>query len=629
MSKNHIIVEEHEIDLDPDNLPSYILDLSLEQDIRINALEQLCDSENNNAIEIVSQLTGMYQFSGTTILAKFLYKVCTHSSIPAFLKLEFAKSLLSFLEQEEDSDSEDDNEMKEIKTQSNTAIQKRNLQRQSNGYKALDIVCYDLEGVPTPCRIDAICTLMKCKTYKNQVNTYFIEIINDQTLDCDYRYKTILSLEKKHINDAEFFLKKACLKFVFETQNMTMYRILAGQYLLQKCELSEIEHDKIETTILEFAEDNVLDYDLRADAADMLLSLASETVKNRARDIIVLLGRSHGDVKTIFDNAQNVHTNEVEASVLETLEALAIIPVLCINKNPIDFDYICNKIENELKNQKEEIKNECKDNCSHTKCKHCDGCVQSGDAIYCNNKCNELYTRDDRIRVALNRIYMDRILYSKFNNTLSNILLKIWSYLHEHEHEQEMKDRLLQELVEMSGTCSTGFASRLVNVISGFGEYNLRISWEDQLVANFAGRLNARARYIDSSDSVFFQSKLRDVVELWLNRNKHIKQGVIEKLTKSKGITDLPTMNDIITYHLDNSSEEDIRSYVEDFKEEVFNEMMLCASQFHNRQNFLLFFRTSMLSIREELYEEFKEFITDTDFDLYCRKAIMVYEGEN
>ena len=33
-----------------------------------------------------------------------------------------------------------------------------------------------------------------------------------------------------------------------------------------------------------------------------------------------------------------------------------------------------------------------------------------------------------------------------------------------------------------------------------------------------------------------------------------------------------------------------------------------------------------MLSIRQELYEEFKEYITDTDFDLYFRAAIATYE---
>ena len=46
-------------------------------------------------------------------------------------------------------------------------------------------------------------------------------------------------------------------------------------------------------------------------------------------------------------------------------------------------------------------------------------------------------------------------------------------------------------------------------------------------------------------------------------------------------------------------------------------------------QNFLKFFRDNMLNIREELYEEFKDYLTDTDFDLYTRRAIIVYTGDN
>ena len=32
---------------------------------------------------------------------------------------------------------------------------------------------------------------------------------------------------------------------------------------------------------------------------------------------------------------------------------------------------------------------------------------------------------------------------------------------------------------------------------------------------------------------------------------------------------------------------------------------------------------------KEELYKEFTEFVDDTDFDLYIRKAISSYEGIN
>ena len=59
----------------------------------------------------------------------------------------------------------------------------------------------------------------------------------------------------------------------------------------------------------------------------------------------------------------------------------------------------------------------------------------------------------------------------------------------------------------------------------------------------------------------------------------------------------------------------------------VLNEMILQSSDFQNRQSFLLFFRTSMLAIREEMYEEFKGLISDDDFDLFFRKSIFTYEG--
>ncbi len=65
---------------------------------------------------------------------------------------------------------------------------------------------------------------------------------------------------------------------------------------------------------------------------------------------------------------------------------------------------------------------------------------------------------------------------------------------------------------------------------------------------------------------------------------------------------------------------------LEEFQEKVLNELMISSNEFEARKHFLKFFRKNMLSIREELYEEFKDHITDTDFDLYFRSAISKYE---
>ena len=192
-----------------------------------------------------------------------------------------------------------------------------------------------------------------------------------------------------------------------------------------------------------------------------------------------------------------------------------------------------------------------------------------------------------------------------------------------------MLKRLLQELEDMSGTCSTGFISRLLNTISGFGDISISISFEDQLIANFTGRLNAYARRITESDSPFYGEKLNDVVELWLNANLDKKKKIVNTIKKTKKLTELPPMKKIIEEFLKIDRDNKIETCVEDFSENVINEMTIDCHRFANRQNFLLFFRTHMLSIREEMYLEFKDLVTDSEFDLWIRKAISTYEGVN
>ena len=88
-------------------------------------------------------------------------------------------------------------------------------------------------------------------------------------------------------------------------------------------------------------------------------------------------------------------------------------------------------------------------------------------------------------------------------------------------------------------------------------------------------------------------------------------------------------MKKLIDEYLTIDREKKVHEILEDFEEHVVNEMMLETNKFNDRRHFLLFFRVYMLRIREELYEEFKDYITDTEFDLCIRKAISSYEGVN
>jgi len=537
---------DEEFDIDDVNYEKHILDLSLRYETRIKLIHRYFQENQNNAIEIISRISGMYQFSGAKILEKYLNGIALETKLSDFLNVEAVKGLLSFTEFEEDIYDKDDDEMKEIKTESNDAIRQRNELRQNIAYETLNIICSRLGNeLATPYKIDVICSLMENEKYKEESSLYFIKIIEDNRIDCDYRYKSILSLERKKISDIKFHLYKSLLSFLRNDNNLMMYRILSSQYLLQSIKelMTENEIKEVEQNLLEFAENEDNEYNLRADASDVLLSLGSENMKIKGREIIMKLG---GKGKTIFDNKQNVHVKEIEKSVMNILETICYVPIMKLNDDFINFDYVDEEIQKLINDT--------------------------------NDK--------EKILVSLNRIRMDRTLYSALSITLSVVMVKLWSYICSNENKNEMQKRLLQELEDMAGTCSSGFISRLVNTISGFGDLSIAISFEDQIVSNFSARLNSYAQKICDEDSIFQTKSFDDVKKLHNSENP-----------------------------------------VEDFYDAVLNEMMISSSDYKNRPSFLLFFRTYMSNIREEMFKEFIEYVSESEFDLYFRKALSYYDG--
>ncbi|NCA11950.1 DUF2867 domain-containing protein [bacterium] len=88
--------------------------------------------------------------------------------------------------------------------------------------------------------------------------------------------------------------------------------------------------------------------------------------------------------------------------------------------------------------------------------------------------------RDDhRITASLRRIEIDPSTYGRHRHNLRQILAMVWAYIKKHGddegHDREsMIERLVQELVDMCGTCSTGHAVRLLNVLSGYRDFAIR-----------------------------------------------------------------------------------------------------------------------------------------------------------
>ena len=508
--------------------------------------------------DVVKRISGMYEFSGTRTLQEYLIYIVKTSTISSTIKADAVKSLFTFQEFKEIiREKEDSDHMKMIKSESNDAIDIRNELRTKKAYDALQTLCESFDSeIATPYKIDMIHMLMRNSDYFEDSVKTFCKIINDSTIDFDYRYKSILSIENNSsISDTKKFTVRFLTTFIENINNPTRYRILASQNLLQNFIISVTYRKEIETILINFAKDTELDYNVRADSCDTLINLGvEESIKAEANTILSTLGAMFGVVKTVYDNAQNVHHKDIEEA------SLPIIRFLLEIKDTMSYSSVISEIQTYLKEAADTFSQE----------------------------------QNEKIQLSLNRIAIDRSLYH--NTSLTTILTKLWAYINNTNKKEELYKRLFEELEEMAGTCSSGFIMRLLNTLSGFEEgLSLKISYEEQIVANFVGRLNAYARRITDEDSPFYkEERLHDV----------------KKLCFTEGGEE--------------ATDEDI---VSNFRDNVLAEMTENTSNWSKRLNFSLFFRTHLSTLREELYDEFKSFVTDSEFDLSIRRAISTYEG--
>lgn len=120
---------------------------------------------------------------------------------------------------------------------------------------------------------------------------------------------------------------------------------------------------------------------------------------------------------------------------------------------------------------------------------------ENGECINKLNRTNNLSDFSKRLTVLSNTLNIierqkilgtfDRILIdtSKFERDLSltDILILVWCKIRTSKDKDELEKRMLEEFIEMNGLCATGHLSRLINILSGFFEYSIKISVNDQI----------------------------------------------------------------------------------------------------------------------------------------------------
>jgi hypothetical protein len=285
------------------------------------------------------------------------------------------------------------------------------------------------------------------RCYREKGLKYLEDFFNDQGIDGYYRYKTIIS--KSTILGED--IKNLLSVFLDNYENPIVFKVLASQYILTQI-TSQSLINQAQTYLLSVMEDHTKDYNIRADAMDILLQYGDDNCKEIARIVLQDLA---GSGTTIYNNAQNVHTKSIEDSVNK---------ILCELNNRVDgkstFEICLTEFTEYLAG-------------------------------------SEKYKDSKPLKMSLQRISVDKAIYGNVSMTLMGIFTKLWSYIKNHQHREELIIRLCEELEESNELCSTGYISRMLNCLSGITDLSLTISYEDQIISNMGAKLNSRIMEID------------------------------------------------------------------------------------------------------------------------------------
>lgn len=450
-------------------------------------------------------------------------------------------------------------------------------------FMSLDLIeCLKIlkhENVPQYC-LDILVSFMEKTPAEREPMTLFIDImnymilldlepafeeilslcidwyINDSCLDDASIYNSILSIGKTNIEKER--LDGLYYKFWNKCPAIE-YQILAAQYLLV--------FDKtglIDNKLLMMAQDKSVLYKHRADAIDVLLRLGCQKSESKARLLLDELSNdaSNKISKTVYNSRQNVHESSVDASIGKILLELA--------KSNMPTEILVDEVTGQQYTAELTI----------------DKCIK---------EVLEL-ANNDNVKGSLMRIKIDQLLYPG-GQTLATIFIRIYGRIKAHADKDLLVSRLIEELIEMNETCSSGHASRLVNVFSGV-DWNINIGYKKQIQASIFGRLNCLIKAIPDDETI--------CVSLEDDNKAEITQQLdspIEFVPQKKRNTVYVNYKTILLEQLSNPEPE-------------------------NHIIWLGFFKIHIQDIVSDLYKEYVDggYIGKEEFELHIRDAVSLFE---
>jgi hypothetical protein len=242
-------------------------------------------------------------------------------------------------------------------------------------------------------------------------------------------------------------------------------KIASARYLLLNCNRGEIQYRDITNYLHQCSQNMSLSDGIRYECRDILQRIQYEGDQGEMQDVyhqriqdpvpVVLPLNPTTDIqrsrvlklRTTYDDGQNVHTTAINESVWDIISGLKSQYGHIIS--PGDRTRLLSEVSMRIT------------------------------AIRKTLGLDPVQTM--KINGSFDRIMSDTSDFGR-SVLLADVLIMVYCEIKNSPHCEEMEKRLIQELEDMNGMCATGHLSRLVNVLSGFGDrFSVKISFADQI----------------------------------------------------------------------------------------------------------------------------------------------------
>lgn len=294
-----------------------------------------------------------------------------------------------------------------------------------------------------------------CRTgYVNRLSmssNALLALLKDETLSLEIRFDMLT--QAKDFPDSIEICLHGYVAWFYQYDEPILYKMLSAQYILshqvQSFPLIRTHTKNAQQYLYDIARKEKYPVKTRSEAADMLIRLGTTNFRKTAEEVISTLGKRYmnSQDRSFYSDEQNIHEVQYEKSLKELVKSIPSI-------EDVSLDQIYEKIRAYSREHPKTVKR-----------------VQWEDGGNDEKEESGEDSKEDEEDIRLSsfqRIVMDTSTY--FGYTMIDIIRYVYKKIQLSSHKEELEKRMMEELIDMHGWCSTGHVVRLLNILQGYEE---------------------------------------------------------------------------------------------------------------------------------------------------------------